>query len=116
MGTDEKCFCQSRWLTPAEAAAYARVKEETIRRWINEGLLRAAITKTKKVPGSCGPAGYVIDVHDVDKLMESLKVRLGPAVAADPPGRRNRDLYRASGARFAAVEAKIRGKGGSAPA
>lgn len=62
-----------RWMTPQEAADYARVKEGMIQKWIREGLLRPAITRNKQNLQGRGSAGYVIDSRDIDKIMERLK-------------------------------------------
>lgn len=48
-----------RWASVAEAAAYARVSERTIRRWVSERRLPA---------NRMGPRRIEIDLNELDKL------------------------------------------------
>lgn len=52
-----------RWVLVKEAAAYARVSEATIRRWI----------KSRRLPASrVGPRKIEVDLNEVDKLRQPI--------------------------------------------
>lgn len=91
-----------RWLKPIEAALYARVTVSKIRQWIAEGVLPVSVTRNKQDFYGKGAGGYILDLRDIDKLMEQLKIRMGDS-----------DVPRASG-----QTGRQRGmdRGGSKPA
>lgn len=74
----------SPWLTVAEAAAYAKVGEHIVSRWINEGQLRPAVTRRKKDLRGRGANGYLIERSDIDDLLRSLKTNVPEAVGGEP--------------------------------
>lgn len=89
---DNESTC-ARWLKTIEAADYARVTVSMIRKWIAEGALPVSVTRNKRDLHGRGGGGYVLDRHDIDKLMDQLKVRvqsLGEPRASGRTGRQRR--------------------------
>lgn len=104
----------SRWLTPVEAAEYARVPVGTVRRWIDAGYIRPVVTRDKAELRGKGANGYVIDARDIDAYMETRK--RSPAdetVGAKPKGcPRRPESPSVEGSAAAAFLAKYRKGGG----
>lgn len=64
---------ESRWLTVAEAAAYARVDYNTALDWIHAGHLASVQLPARREDGGGKRRVHLIDRDDLDRLLEQSK-------------------------------------------